>query len=55
MMNAEILLDREGDLPAPPDYLVIESEVDFLRHATEDRPLLIRGGRFVLGQRLFML
>ena len=42
-MNAEALFDREGDLPAPPGYQVIESEVDFLRHAITDMPLLIRG------------
>jgi hypothetical protein len=44
-MNAEVLLDREGCLPVPPDYQVVESEVDFLRYATEDLPLLIRGER----------
>jgi hypothetical protein len=42
-MNAEVLFDREGDLPAPPGYQVIESEVDFLGHAIVDTPLLIRG------------
>ena len=42
-MNVEVLLDCEGDLPAPPGYQVIESEVDFLRHALVDTQLLIRG------------
>ena len=41
-MNVEVLLDCEGDLPAPPGYQVIESEVDFLRHALVDTQLLIR-------------
>jgi len=44
-MNAEVLFDREGDLPAPSGYQIIESEVDFLRHALVDTPLLIRGKR----------
>ncbi|GIV67866.1 hypothetical protein [Caldilinea sp.] len=44
-MNAEVLFDSEGDLPAPPGYQVIESEVDFLRHALADTPLFIRGKR----------
>ena len=42
-MNAEVLFDCGGDLPAPPGYQIIETEVDFLRHALEDKPLLIRG------------
>lgn len=42
-MTAEILLDFEGDLPALPEVQVIESEVDFLRYATADKTLLIRG------------
>lgn len=44
-MSADILLDCRGDLPVPPGYQVIESEVDFLRHATDSTPLLIRGER----------
>ena len=44
-MNNEVLLDRRGDLPAPPGYEVIDTEVAFLRHATDERPLLIRGER----------
>jgi hypothetical protein len=44
-MNSEVLFDCKGDLPAPPGYQVIESEVDFLRHAIVDTPLLIRGER----------
>lgn len=43
-MNAEVLFDCEGDLLATAGYQVIESEVDFLRHALVDTPLLIRGG-----------
>lgn len=42
-MSADILLDRLGDLPAPPGFRIIDSEVDFLRWATDDTPLLIRG------------
>ncbi len=44
-MHTEVILDRQGDLPAPPGYQVIASEVDFLRYATDDTPLLIRGER----------
>jgi len=44
-MHTEVILDRQGDLPAPPGYLDIASEVDFLRYATDDTPLLIRGER----------
>jgi hypothetical protein len=42
-MNIEILLDREGDLPAPTGVQVIESEVDFLRFVFKPQTLLIRG------------
>lgn len=42
---SEVLLDRQGDLPAPSGYHVIDSEVEFLRHATDDTSLLIRGER----------
>jgi hypothetical protein len=42
-MNAEILLDFEGDLPEPKHVRVIENEVEFLRYATSEQPLLIRG------------
>lgn len=41
----EVLLDRQGDLPAPPGFHVIDSEVEFLSHATDDASLLIRGER----------
>lgn len=44
-MSAEILLDPVGDLPAPPDVRVIETEVDFLRLVLTPHPLLIRGER----------
>jgi len=44
-MTARILLDPEGDLPAPQGVQVVESEVDFLRHAVSGQPLLIRGTR----------
>lgn len=39
----EVILDRAGDVPVPTDYTVVECEVDFLRLATDDLPLLIRG------------
>lgn len=42
---SEVLLDREGTLAAPAGYRAVSSEVEFLRHATEDVPLLIRGER----------
>lgn len=45
MMSEEVLLDPQGDLPAPTGYQVINTEVDFLRYATEDIPLLVRGQR----------
>lgn len=44
-MTADILLDSEGDLPAPQGVQVIESEVDFLRYSTSGQSLLIRGAR----------
>jgi hypothetical protein len=44
-MKAEVIFDCAGDLPASPGYQVIESEVDFLRYALMDTPLLIRGER----------
>lgn len=44
-MNTKIFLDRNGDLSAPPDVRVIKSEVEFLCHALDDQPLLIRGER----------
>lgn len=39
------LLDREGDAPILSEYTLITSEVDFLRLATENRSLHIRGER----------
>lgn len=39
----EILLDHRGDATCPSGYRVIVSEVDFLRYALHDPPLLIRG------------
>lgn len=44
-MTTDILLDYEGDLPAPPGIQVIESEVAFLHAATSEQPLLIRGAQ----------
>ncbi|MDW8227249.1 MAG: hypothetical protein RMJ60_05570, partial [Anaerolineales bacterium] len=44
-MMAEILLDPQGDLPAPTGVQIVESEVDFLRYATSGQPLLIGGER----------
>jgi len=44
-MNTEVVFDCAGDLPVPPGYQVIESEVGFLHHALADTPLLIRGKR----------
>lgn len=40
-----ILLDPMGDAPVPEAYTSVESEVEFLRRATEGQPLLIRGAR----------
>lgn len=42
-MSAPILLDRFGDAEIPSGYLLVESEVAFLRAATKSQPLLIRG------------
>ncbi len=39
----DILLDFEGDLPVPSDFILVETEVDFLRYATSGKNLLIRG------------
>jgi hypothetical protein len=41
----EILLDREGDAELPPNYTLVINEVEFLRLAKTDLPLLVRGGR----------
>lgn len=38
-----ILLDRDGDAPIPEGYLLVASEVQFLRQATEPIALFIRG------------
>lgn len=40
-----ILLDRIGDAELPPDYALVETEVDFLRLAPEGQPLFVRGER----------
>jgi hypothetical protein len=42
-MSNPVWLDREGDLPVPPGFQLIETEVDFLRWALAQQPLLIRG------------
>lgn len=42
-MMAKILLDRGCDFCVPDNILIIETEVDFLRYATSEEPLLIRG------------
>ena len=42
-MTNLILLDPVGDAPPPDGYIVIENEVDFLRHAPDELTLLIRG------------
>jgi len=39
------LLDREGDAPILGEYTLITSEVDFLRLATEEKALHVRGER----------
>ncbi|MFN4293705.1 MAG: hypothetical protein ACK4JD_06200 [Thermoflexales bacterium] len=44
-MNADILLDPEGDFPAAPGVRLIESEVDFLRYGAGGGAMLIRGAR----------
>lgn len=38
-----IQLDYEGDALVPSGYLVVDNEVEFLRHALESSPMLIRG------------
>lgn len=38
-------LDRDGYAPVPDGYVLVTTEVDFLRLATESRPLHIRGAR----------
>ncbi len=44
-MNADILLDAEGDFPAAPGVRLIESEVEFLRYGVDGGAMLIRGAR----------
>lgn len=38
-------LDRDGNAPVPDGYILVTTEIDFLRVATENRPLHIRGDR----------
>lgn len=40
-----IILDRKPEAPIPEGYEVIESEVQFLLHANDKSPLMIRGQR----------
>lgn len=44
-MKVEVLLDWEGTAAVPEGYQMIDTEVAFLEHATDDIPLLIRGQR----------
>lgn len=39
----EMLLDLAGDALAPDGYEVLDSEVAFLKHATDARPFMVRG------------
>ncbi len=39
----DILLDPDGDVSNPMDFILIETEVDFLRYATSGEKLFIRG------------
>jgi hypothetical protein len=48
MMKAEVLLDWEGTASVPDGYRRVSSEVDFLKHATDDCPLVICGERLCL-------
>src|SRR5690606_17783446 len=41
----EMLLDLAGNMPVPPGYRAIDSEVAFLRQATEGVPLMVCGAR----------
>jgi len=38
-----ILFDRNGHVPLPAGYVLVESEVDFLRQADQPTPMMIRG------------
>lgn len=40
-----ILLDSVGDAAVPEDYVLVQTEVDFLRRAAEAQPLMLRGER----------
>jgi hypothetical protein len=39
----EMLLDREGTARIPDGYILVDTEVDFLKYATNNVPLVIRG------------
>lgn len=49
----EMLLDREGDAIVPQGYRVVNTEVDFLRFALGEQPLLIRGARLCEWAEIF--
>lgn len=38
-----MLLDHAKDAPMPDGYHIIDSEIDFLRYAVSNKPLLVRG------------
>lgn len=48
-----ILLDPVGDASVPEAYTPVETEVEFLRRATGDHPLLIRGVRLCEWAKMF--
>lgn len=39
----DMLLDHTEDVPTPEGYQVVDSEIDFLRYAVSNKPLLVRG------------
>lgn len=42
---ATVRLDREGHAPVPDGYVLVTTEVEFLRLSTEDQPIHVRGER----------
>ncbi len=48
-------LDRDGNAPIPKDYKLVTTEVEFLRSATEGKPLHIRGDRLCTWAETFFI
>lgn len=50
---SEMLLDRKGNAFVPEGYLAIGSEIEFLKYATDNIPLCVRGANLCLWAETF--